>query len=59
MAEGFRGGAREESSARHMNDACDDDPSGPLCLFSFTADAHASTIMEIFLFFGRVYVQIL
>ena len=53
------GGAREESSARRMNDACDDDPSGPLCLIYFTAGARASTIMEMFLYFGSVNDEIL
>ena len=53
------GGAREESSARRMNDACDDDPSGPLCLFSFTAGARASTIMEMFLYFSSADGEIL
>ena len=53
------GGAREELSARRMNDACDDDPSGPLCLFSFTADARTSTIMEIFLYFTTLNSEIL
>ena len=42
VAGGFRVGAREELSLCHMNDICDDDPSGPLCLFSFTAGARAS-----------------